>query len=113
RLDELATISAEAGTITRLSLTPEYQRALELTASWMREAGMATRIDEVGNLIGRYEAETPGAPALVIGSHIDTVRNAGRYDGTLGVSIGIATVAMLAERGRRLPFAIEVIAFAD
>lgn len=113
RLDELAAISADSGAITRLSLTPEHRQANELTARWMEEAGMTTRSDEVGNLIGRYEAEQSGAPALILGSHLDTVRNAGRYDGTLGVVLGIAVVAMLAQRNLRLPFAIEIISFTD
>lgn len=113
RLDELAAISAEPGAITRLNLTPEHRLANELVARWMRQAGMATRTDEIGNLIGRYEGAQPGAPALILGSHLDTVRNAGRYDGTLGVVLGIAVVAMLAENDQRLPFAVEVISFAD
>ncbi len=113
RLDELATISAEPGAITRLHLTSEHRRANHLVATWMREAGMTARTDEAGNLIGRYESAQAGAPTLILGSHLDTVRNAGRYDGTLGVVLGIAVVAMLAGRNQRLPFAVEVISFAD
>jgi len=113
RLDELASISSEPHGLTRLNLTPQHAAANHLAASWMREAGMATRTDEVGNLIGRYESDPSGAPALVLGSHLDSVRDAGRYDGTLGVVLAIEVVEALAQRGRRLPFALEVIAFAD
>ncbi|CAA2155151.1 N-carbamoyl-L-amino acid hydrolase [Methylobacterium brachiatum] len=113
RLDALAAITAEPGTITRLYLTPEQARAEALVAGWMREAGMAVRHDAVGNLIGRIEGPEPGGPALVVGSHLDTVRNAGRYDGPLGVITGIACVEALARDGIRLPHALEVVAFAD
>ncbi|AYO85769.1 allantoate amidohydrolase [Methylobacterium brachiatum] len=113
RLDALAAITAEPGTITRLYLTPEQASAEALVAGWMREAGMAVRHDAVGNLIGRIEGPEPGGPALVVGSHLDTVRNAGRYDGPLGVITGIACVEALARDGIRLPHALEVVAFAD
>ncbi|MCJ2094157.1 allantoate amidohydrolase [Methylobacterium sp. J-072] len=113
RLDALAAITAEPGAITRFYLTPEQARAEALVAGWMREAGMSVRHDAVGNLIGRLEGSEPGAPALVVGSHLDTVRNAGRYDGPLGVITGIACVEALARDGIRLPHALEVVAFAD
>ncbi len=113
RIDELAAISAEDWRLSRLYLTPEHRRANDLVAQWMTAAGMAVREDAVGNIIGRYEGEQPGLPALLIGSHLDTVRDAGRYDGMLGVLTGIAVVADLNARGRRLPFAVEVIGFGD
>ncbi|WP_375466202.1 allantoate amidohydrolase [uncultured Methylobacterium sp.] len=112
RLDALARISAEPGAITRLYLTPEQARAEVLVAGWMREAGMDVRRDAVGNLIGRIEGRRPGGPALVIGSHLDTVRNAGRYDGPLGVLTGIACVEALLREGVP-PVALEVVGFAD
>jgi allantoate deiminase len=80
---------------------------------WMIAAGMSVRLDPLGNLIGNYAGTAPNAPALLIGSHIDTVRNAGRYDGALGVMLGIECVEALSLSGRRMPFAIEVIAFGD
>lgn len=113
RLDALARISAEPGAITRLYLTPEQARAEALVSAWMVAAGMSVRRDAVGNLIGRVEGPVPGGPALVIGSHLDTVRNAGRYDGPLGVVTGLACVAALREEGGPLPCAIEVVGFAD
>jgi allantoate deiminase len=118
RLEELARFSSEAGSdagaLTRLYLTPEHKAAALQVSAWMREAGMKTEIDAAGNVVGRYEgAGGAGAPALLLGSHIDTVRNAGRYDGNLGVVVAIQAVAELHARGERLPFAIEVIAFGD
>ncbi|MBM9403869.1 allantoate amidohydrolase, partial [Gluconacetobacter azotocaptans] len=86
---------------------------LDRLATWMREAGMSARIDAAGNLLGRYEGLAPDAPALLIGSHVDSVRDGGRYDGMLGVMLGIEAVAGFAARGRRFPFALEVIGFGD
>lgn len=79
----------------------------------MREAGLAVSTDALEALGGRYEDATPGAPALLIGSNIDSVRNAGRYDGTLGVMAGLVAIEELSTRNERLPFAIEVVAFGD
>lgn len=113
RLDQLASISHDREALSRHFLTPEHRRAGELIERWMEEAGMKARFDAIGNVIGRYEGERPGLPALLTGSHFDTVRNAGKYDGMLGVVTSIACVGALNEMGQRLPFAIEVIAFAD
>jgi len=99
--------------LVRPFLTASHAAALKTLAEWMGEAGMTTRLDAAANLIGRYEGATSGAPALMIGSHIDTVRNGGRYDGALGVMLGVDVVEALHDAGRRLPFAIEVIAFGD
>jgi len=101
------------GQLTRRFLTPAHAAALEALAGWMAEAGMSVRRDAAANLIGRYEGEAPGAKALIIGSHIDSVRNGGRYDGPLGIMLGIDVVEALNRVGRRLPFAIEVVAFGD
>jgi allantoate deiminase len=78
----------------------------------MREAGMATRKDNIGNLRGRYEGAN-GDATLLVGSHLDSVRDAGKYDGPLGVMVALAAVQRLQDRGSRLPFAIEVMGFAD
>lgn len=111
RCDELATISAHPDRLERLHLTPEHARAHDLVETWMREAGMRTWQDAAGNRWGRVEGAEPGLPALVLGSHTDTVPDAGRYDGMLGVVLAIAVVERL--RGLRLPFALEVVAFSD
>jgi allantoate deiminase len=113
RLDMLAAISAEPDRLTRVFLSPEQARANALVSSWMTEAGMTARIDAIGNVIGRYDGIRPDSPVLLLGSHLDTVRNAGRYDGMLGVVTAIACVESLNARGLRLPFAIEVVGFSD
>ncbi len=113
RLDELAAFSDDKEGLTRLYLSPAHCRAMEQVAAWMQAAGMTARIDAVGNVVGRYEASRPGAPAVLVGSHIDTVADAGKYDGNLGVLAGIAAVEALNRAGERLPVAIEVIAFGD
>jgi allantoate deiminase len=97
----------------RAWLTPAHKAAQDAVSEWMSEAGMSVRIDAASNLIGRYEGATPGLPALLIGSHLDSVRDAGRYDGPLGIMLGIECVAALHAGSTRLPFAIEVIAFGD
>lgn len=113
RIDELGGISEEAGKLTRIYLSKELREAADLILGWMREAGMSAHLDAIGNVCGRYEGERPGAPCLMLGSHYDTVRDAGKWDGPLGVITAIACVADLNRRGRRFPFAIEVVGFAD
>jgi acetylornithine deacetylase/succinyl-diaminopimelate desuccinylase-like protein len=98
---------------TRTWLTPAHRAAAEQLAEWMREAGMAVRTDGAGSVIGRYEGAAPAARAIVTGSHFDSVRNGGRYDGILGILVPIACVAELHRCGERLAHAIEVVAFAD
>ena len=94
-------------------LSPEHRIAADLILAWMREAGMAAHLDAIGNVCGRYEGDRPGLPCLMLGSHYDTVRDAGKWDGPLGLLTAISCVADLNRRGRRLPFAIEVVGFAD
>ena len=113
RLEELALLTDEAGVLTRLYLSPAHRKAVDLAGRWMREAGMTTRVDGAATLIGRYEGAAPGAPALIVGSHIDTVRNAGRFDGNLGVVLAIEAVRACHAAGLRFPFALEVVAFGD
>jgi allantoate deiminase len=112
RLDILGTCSEEPGRLTRPFASEAMRRANEHVASWMQEAGMAVRRDNAGNLLGRYEGSR-GDATLLAGSHLDSVRNAGRYDGPLGVMVALAAVQRLRDAGSRLPFAIEVIGFAD
>ncbi len=98
--------------LTRRFLTPAHRAALDTLTGWMRAAGMAVRLDAAGTLTGRYEGTQPGK-TLLIGSHIDSVRDGGAYDGALGVMLGLGVVEELARQNRRLPFAIEVLAFGD
>ena len=113
RVDGLARYSSDPDALTRVFLSPQHRAANELVTGWMREAGMQSRIDAIGNVIGRYEGSRPSLPCLMLGSHLDTVRNAGKYDGMLGVMAAIECVEALHRAGERLPFAVEVIGFAD
>ena len=112
-LDELAECSEHPVELTRRYLTPEHARAAELIMERMREAGMDTWLDAVGNVVGRFPGRRPEARRLILGSHLDTVRNAGKYDGALGVLLPIACLRALDERGERLEYPVDVIAFGD
>src|SRR6266849_7826286 len=113
RINELAAISETPEHLTRIFLTQEHRAAADLILSWMRSAGMRAHLDAIGNVCGRYEGEVAGLPGLMLGSHYDTVRDAGKWDGPLGLITAISCVANLHRQGRRLPFAIEVTGFAD
>lgn len=118
RLEDLARHSdpgyAEQGQLTVTYLTEAHRAAAAQIAADMRAAGFdSVAIDAVGNVVGRYEGATPGAPALLTGSHYDTVRNGGKYDGRLGIHVPIACVRALSAAGRRLPHGLEVVAFAE
>ncbi|HEX5767087.1 MAG TPA: allantoate amidohydrolase [Burkholderiales bacterium] len=113
RCDALARHSELPGGLTRVFLSPEARAATDKVLGWMREAGMQARLDAIGNAAGRYEGERPGLACLMLGSHLDTVRDAGRYDGMLGVVTAIECVSLLNSRKKRPPFAIEVIGFGD
>jgi allantoate deiminase len=97
----------------RAYLSPAHAASLEQVGAWMRESGMSTRVDAAGNLIGHYDGLSPDAPILLIGSHLDTVRDAGRYDGALGVMLGVEVVSFFHKQKKRFPFAIDVIGFGD
>jgi allantoate deiminase len=113
RINQLGTISETPEHLARIFLSPEHRIAAGLILSWMKDAGMAAHLDAIGNVCGRYEGDRPGLPCLMLGSHYDTVRDAGKWDGPLGIITAIACVADLNRRGVRLPFAIEVVGFAD
>lgn len=107
----LAAHSETPGAITRTFLSNPMRAVHADVRAWMTAASMTVSIDAAGNIRGLYPASTPGAPRLYIGSHLDTVPNGGAFDGVLGVMLGIALVDHL--DGRRLPFDIEVIGFAE
>ena len=113
RINQLGAISETPEHLARIFLSPEHRVAADLVLSWMRDAGMAAHLDAIGNVCGRYEGDRPGLPCLMLGSHYDTVRDAGKWDGPLGLITAISCVADLNRRGRRLPFAVEVVGFAD
>jgi len=113
RIEALAAISETPGQLTRIFLTPEHRAGADLILAWMREAGMRAHLDAIGNVCGRYEGVAQGLPCLMLGSHYDTVRDAGKWDGPLGLITAISCVSDLNRRGKRLPYAIEVVGFAD
>jgi allantoate deiminase len=113
RINRLAAISETPEHLARIFLTREHREAADLIMGWMVDAGMRAHLDAIGNVCGRYEGEVAALPCLMLGSHYDTVRDAGRWDGPLGLISAISCIADLHKRGRRLPFAIEVTGFAD
>ena len=110
RADELGAVSEEPDRLVRRFATPALGRAADRVAAWMEEAGLTVRRDAVGNLVGRTDGV---GPAFVLGSHLDTVPNAGRYDGPLGILVGLAIVERLSAGGARPAVPLEVVAFAD
>ncbi len=105
---------AEKGQLTVTYLTDAHRACAAHLSRDMREAGFdEVHVDAVGNVVGRYRAARAGAPTLLTGSHYDTVRNGGRYDGRLGIYTPIACVRELARQGRRLPFDLELVAFSE
>ncbi|MFZ3322973.1 MAG: allantoate amidohydrolase [Usitatibacter sp.] len=113
RVQRLARHSDSPHHYTRTYLTPAHRAAADEIAQWMRDAGMAVRVDAAGSVIGRYDAAVTGAKTLLLGSHFDSVRNGGKFDGVLGILVPVACVAELHRRGERLAHAVEVAAFSD
>jgi allantoate deiminase len=105
--------SEEPDRLTRRYGTDALRATQDAVAAWMSEAGLVTWRDAAGNLIGRYEAEYAHARTFLLGSHLDSVRDAGAFDGPLGVLVAISCVERFYRLGVRLPFAVEVPAFAD
>jgi len=111
RCRQIAACTDVPGETTRLFLSPSMHQVHALLRNWMQEAGMTVHIDSIGNLRGLWPGQTSDAPRLLIGSHLDTVPNAGAFDGILGVVLGVAIFEEL--HGQHLPFAIEVIGFSE
>jgi len=111
--EEIGAISDDEQGLTCAYMTPGHRRTAARLADWMVDAGMDVHIDAVGNVVGRYAAADPNAKTLIAGSHYDTVRNGGKYDGRLGILLPIAIVRELHARGERLPYHLEVIGFAE
>ena len=111
--DVLALFSEDTPQITRTYLSEQHKQAGEYLIGLMRRAGMTAGFDALGNIVGRYEAADPNAPVVMTGSHQDSVRNAGKYDGLFGILTAIACVKDLHDRGKRLPYTLEVVGFGD
>src|SRR5688572_8103939 len=113
RLNALASITEEPGIITRNFGTEAFLNGRDLVQDWMQKAGLQTRVDNIGNLRGRLESAQQSKKTFVIASHIDTVANAGKFDGPLGVILGLDLLKNIAETKTELPFNLELIAFSD
>jgi OHCU decarboxylase len=112
--EELAAWSDDDnGALTCAYMTPAHRQTAAQLLEWMRAAGMDAHIDAVGNVVGVYRSDAPNAKTLMTGSHYDTVRNGGKYDGRLGILLPIALVRHLHQRGEKLPFNFEIVGFAE
>lgn len=113
RCDLLARHSEEEGRLTRTFMSSAMKSAHAEMAGWMTSAGLQVSIDAMGNLLGRTPPRNEGEPVLLVGSHLDTVRDAGKYDGILGVILGIALAELVQASGIELPFGLEVVGFSE
>ena len=113
RLEAFADFTDEPRRLTRLFLSEAHRRAALAFIGWCSEARLEAKIDAAGNVVARYEGKRAGAPALMLGSHIDTVRDAGLYDGNYGALAALAVVERLNARDERLDHAVETVAFGD
>ena len=113
RCRELALVSEEDGRLTRSFASAAMERANALVGRWMTEARLAVRVDAAGNLVGHLPGSDPAAGTLLLGSHLDSVRDAGAFDGPLGVLAAVACVERLRAEGVSLPFSLDVLGFSD
>jgi N-carbamoyl-L-amino-acid hydrolase len=110
---QLAQFSETPDGLTCTYLSPAHKAAAAQLRDWMQAAGLAAQIDAIGNVVGRYPSAVPAAKTLIVASHYDTVVNAGRFDGRLGILTALAVAEHLAGIGRPLPFHLDVIGFAE
>jgi allantoate deiminase len=113
RIQELAAISEDEQGVTRTFGTPAFLAGRDQVQRWMEAAGLAVRVDSIGNLRARLVSQNPAAKTFVLASHIDTVVNAGKFDGPLGVLLGLDMLEQLGQQQVQLPFHLELIAFSD
>ena len=113
RIQQLAAISEDADGVTRTFGTPAFLQGRALVQSWLEAVGLVPYIDGIGNLRARLSSRQPAAKTFVLASHIDTVVNAGKFDGPLGVLIGLDLLEQLIVQQAELPFHLELIAFSD
>lgn len=110
RLAEIAKCSEPGSGVTRLPFTPEHNQALHLIEGWMKQAGLRVSLDAAGTLVGQSSGT---GPALLMGSHQDSVCEAGRYDGIMGIALACLVIEKLREQNAMPAFPVEVLAFAD
>lgn len=113
RCESLGALSQDPNCLDRRYLTEQHKLANQLTSGWMIEAGMTTWQDSVGNIWGRYPSAVPNAPRLIIGSHLDTVPNGGKYDGMLGVVAPVTLMALFNGAQHQFPFHVDIVGFCD
>jgi allantoate deiminase len=113
RINALASITEDEGRVTRTYGTHAFIRGRDLVQQWMKDAGLETRVDNIGNIRARLLSGNPAAKTFVIASHIDTIINAGKFDGPMGVLIGLDLLEQLKHNKTELPFHIELIGFCD
>jgi allantoate deiminase len=113
RIDELSAIGARDGAMTRLGLTPEEQSARDLVGSWCAARGAQVRRDAAANLFARFPGERDKDPLVLVGSHVDSVPEGGRFDGALGVICAVEAIESLLDVGTRFQRPVEVVAWAD
>ena len=113
RINDLASVSEHADCITRTYGTKAFIEGRDKVQQWMNEAGLETRADNIGNIRGRLLSKNTNAKTFVIASHIDTIINAGKFDGPMGVLMGLDLVEQLVHLKTKLPFHIELIGFCD
>jgi len=111
--DRLARFSESANGLTCTFMSPAHRATAAELCKWMTAAGMTAHIDVAGNVVGRYASARPNAGTLIVGSHYDTVRNAGKYDGRLGILAGVVAVEELRRRNVALPFHLDVVGFSE
>ncbi|HXD01575.1 MAG TPA: M28 family peptidase, partial [Verrucomicrobiae bacterium] len=113
RVETLSQISEDTDRLTRTFCSLAMRRASNLVGCWMSETGMTVSEDAIGNVVGRYPGSGDHSKTFILGSHLDTIRGAGKFDGSLGILIALACVEHLHAHKTRLPFALEVVGFAD
>ena len=111
--DQLAQWSEMQGGLACTFFSPAHKAVAEQLRTWMRAAGLQAEIDALGNVVGRYACSEPAARTLIVGSHYDTVANAGRYDGRLGILTALVAAENLVREKKQLPFHLEVIGFSE
>ena len=112
RINELASFSDGEG-VTRVFGSESFLACSSKIEKWMQHAGLQTRVDNMGNIRGKWLSKNPGAKTLLIGSHFDTVINGGKYEGTLGILAGLNVIETLISENISLPFHVELIAFSE